>query len=200
MTRAFCFLDLETTGLNLQTAQILEVACILTDFHGLNEFGNVHSYVHYEDVTFDPFIVNMHTENGLWDAMNNWMLNGEKGNARPLPQISYVDTLLADWIGNLKAVYNLDHIEMAGSTIGQFDMQLCNRDFPHFMKHLHHRVFDVRSLKTLAEMTHNDVPEIIVEPKHRAMSDCQSELKYARQFLRPMWETSSYAEHVEKIL
>jgi oligoribonuclease (3'-5' exoribonuclease) len=145
----------------------------------------------------------MHDENHLWDDIGNWMTDGGQLNAdqeKQLPSIFAVDTLLTDWISNLKAVYDIDHVEMAGSAVGQFDMQLCNRDFPLFMKQLHHRVFDVRSLKTMAEMTGQDIPDILVEPKHRAMSDCQSELRYARQFLRPFFDTSAYAEHVEKTL
>lgn len=202
MTRGFCWVDLETTGLDTNTDDVLEMACILTDF-ALNELSNFHSYVGYSDGPIDEFVVNMHIENGLWDDLRNYKFRDDQDPERltnPLPTSFEVDVLFNEWIGNCKSVWNLDHVEFAGSAIGQFDIQFIRRQFPLFTAQMHHRVFDCRTLKTLAEMTNMDIPDTPVLPKHRARSDAQSELKYARQFLFPLFDTQAYAEHVAKTM
>jgi oligoribonuclease len=202
MTRGFCFTDLETTGLDIDDDDILEVACIFTTFQ-LDELSSFHSYVDHPAIrtNIDPVVRQMHEDNGLFRQMREYQFRDENDPGiltNSLPSARVVDVQLYSWLSNLMSVYAIDHVEMAGAGIGQFDLQFCRRDFPQFSKLLHYRVFDVRSLKTIAEIIDANIPEILFEPKHRAMPDCKTELTYARNFTQPILDTQKFAETIAK--
>ena len=191
-TRAFCWIDLETTGLDLDKDEVLEVGLIYTDFN-LQVLGSYHCLLRFEtDVNqWDAFVVNMHEGTGLLQ---------ELATLETLSEFN-ADIEMFQWLANLKAIYNHESIIMAGSSVGQFDRQFVRRCFPQFYKQLHYRVFDVTSLKILSEMCRMPMEDLKQhQPEHRAMNDVQNSIAYARQFFNPFIETATQAEHVEKVL
>ena len=194
--RGFCWVDIETTGLDKKKDEILEIACIFTDFK-LQHLSDIHTYVLWsgDKETVNPFVFNMHKETGLWDRLE------AVTNAEGLSSPFTVDTLLADWISNLKDVYGLDQIMIAGSSVGQFDAVFIERDFPMFYKQLHYRVFDVTSIKLLAEMCGSPISEEKPYlPEHVARNDVKNSLHVARTFFNPFVETTAMAEHTLKVM
>lgn len=190
--KGFLWIDLETTGLNKKTDQILEVACIFTDYK-LQHLSSFHSYMQWDNEMdkVDQFVKDMHTVTGLWDKLEQ----------APSAPTHIVDSAIYDWLHNLCDIYNIQMLFMAGSSVGQFDMSFFERDFPLARKLLHYRVFDVTSLKILAEMCgHIMDEEKKFQPEHVAMNDVQNSLAYARQFFNPFTELATYASHVGKTM
>ena len=68
--KKLAWIDLETTGLNPYKDSILEVVCALANFDDPFNIEVVHRSVvwYHPDIVknLDPFIVNMHTKNGLF--------------------------------------------------------------------------------------------------------------------------------------
>lgn len=192
-TRGFCWIDIETTGLDKKLDRILEVACIFTDFK-LQHLSSIHVMFHF-DATFrmEPFVENMHRETGLWEKLTN--------PETELRTLTEGDNLLTDWIVNLKDVYGLKDIIVAGSGVGQFDCQFIGRDFPMFAGELSYRCFDTRTLHLLSDMCGSlIVDEKPFKPEHVAMNDVQNSLAYARLYFNPFVETSAAASHLSKTL
>lgn len=191
-TRGFVWLDLETTGLDKKKDHVLEVAAIFTDFK-LQHLSDYHTLIKsdMDRAQVDSFVLNMHNETGLWNRLDSF----------PWPNIHEVDNMLTDWIRNLKSIYDLSVVKLAGSSVGQFDMQFVERDFPTFRKELHYRVFDVSTLKELNDMCGGYIKEEKrYLPEHVAMNDVKNSLDYGRQFFSPFVDTSAYAEHTLKVL
>lgn len=160
--------DLETTGLEPETDQILEIALILTDTD-LVEVGRWQSVVRPErPLTMDPYVAAMHAENGLLVDVNDFkgsLYIVEQNALRFLegPRMKSQDALL-----------------LAGSTI-EFDRSFIRAQMPALYKVLHYRSFDVSTLKAAARMWIGELPEE-GESKHRAMPDAEGSLELARTF------------------
>jgi len=156
----YVWLDLETSGLNPQTCQILEVYAEVTDAEckpvGVPSFHRVLKLT-TDPANWDPFVQNMHQKNGLLEEAKH----------------STFTTLSEDWqhwVANQLFSNGVYTQYFAGNTV-HFDRK--------FMEHadilnsngMSHRHMDVSSLRILFDIL--GVPAPIKKEAHRAKDDVQ---------------------------
>lgn len=159
----YVFLDLETTGLDPNLSDILEVGIVVYDknFNKLGVFNEVAHYRHPDknpSTWVDLFVINMHTKNGLWDECD--------ASQRSLRQVEH------DAIEFLKAG-GWENQPLAGSTIN-FDRSFLRTHMLKLHDCFHYRNIDVSSFKNVWKMY--DMPELQANKKgeaHRAVPDCE---------------------------
>jgi oligoribonuclease len=154
------WLDLETTGLNPEDDLILEVGMVATNdrFERFEDLGDFHMVIQPSglDVTrLNKYVVEMHSKNGLFTdiaAERGYPLSSAQKSVE-----SWLRTVRNRWL-------NTDGIDesvntkllMAGSSVGQFDRQFFERDFPGAMEFFDYRVIDVSSVKEVVRRVYGD--------------------------------------------
>lgn len=165
------WLDLETTGLDPAVDSVLEVAVCRAP---LNDPFNV-EFVLSETIWFhpelvkkqDPYIVNMHTQNGLFAAC------ADEERAKDLFEVE--DVLLKAF--PLVLVKD-DMPKLAGSSI-HFDHSFIKIHMPRFAKRLSHRHYDVSALKLECES--QGMPRFRKAEAHRALDDIHESIAHAKE-------------------
>lgn len=159
----YVFVDLETTGLDPNLSDILEVGIVVYDknFNKLGVFSEVAHYRHPDknpSTWIDPFVVQMHTKNGLWDECD-----ASQHSLRQV-ELDAIEFLKAGgWVRQ----------PLAGSTIN-FDRSFLQRHMLKLHDTFHYRNIDVSSFKNVWKMY--DMPELRANEKkeaHRAIPDCE---------------------------
>lgn len=151
--------DLETTGLNEKEDDILEVAISIADFHDPFKALPLYHKVLYlpEDCqdTLDPFIINMHTKNGL-------LVECAKSRA-------LIEQVEEELLQIIPEASNKDERPiLAGSTIS-FDHGFIRQHMPRVAKRLSHRHYDVSTLKLFCQSL--GMPKFVKGEAHRAKDD-----------------------------
>lgn len=168
------WLDLETTGSELEHNYIIEIGAAITDMN-LNVLDARDYVIGYDIVheNISPVVEEMHTKNGLWrDVANSKTRIGEADNE------------LAEWIRK----YNKsNHMAFAGSGVMHFDRKFIKRDLPLLDARLTHWAIDVgvmrRTFKYLLGI--DEWPED--NKTHRAIDDVYfhiEEMKFALDKMR----------------
>lgn len=166
-------IDMETTGLNLGTCSILEIAVILLD-DDLNEIDRYENIIWVEDEilsNMNEFCTKTHTETGLVSDVK------EKGV--PLYQVK--QELLEFFIKH--GLNDPDtNPPMLGSSVC-FDRTLFQRDFSSLNAMISYRNIDVSSI---TELVKRWCPSKEFEGEalgdHRAMSDILRSISLARHY------------------
>lgn len=135
-TKNLLWMDLEMTGLDDQTDQILEVAAVVTDIE-------LQAKEEFHRIVFQP--------KEVLDGMNDWCkkTHGASGltaacaTGTPLTQ---VESELLDFIK--RHFRSNERIVIAGNSIGN-DRRFIDRYMPAFAKKLHYRMIDVSSYKEI---------------------------------------------------
>lgn len=170
------WIDLETTGLSPENDRILEVALAFAPLH--DPFNVEHVY---RDVAFfpphpdrcprdqptyglvaskawgelDPFIVEMHTKNGLFNECST--------------SVKWTPELESDLLDLIPHVEDKnERVVLAGSSI-HFDHAFLNVHMPTLAKRLSHRHYDVSALKLFCES--QGMPRFKKGEAHRAKDD-----------------------------
>jgi oligoribonuclease len=168
------WLDMETTGLNFEQDIPLEVGIILMEENGMVEIARKSWLCTCINFIWEPnneFVHKMHTDNGLLEEMH----------AHPFVYGSYyeIDNEICEWILHdaLK-----DHpgyqLHPAGSSV-HFDVRFAERRFPKFYSLLHHRHFDVSSIKMLSMLNGNEYDKGPDDP-HRALADLDNDINWLK--------------------
>lgn len=140
------WIDIETPGVPYQQYP-LEIAAIITDpnlnyannqvFHGYSRLPSS-----YDKTRIPNVVQQMHTDNGLWDALNsapNAPVFGSSYYYQPgslYASSGYLDHALAIWIveffGNNPSEWNWDTtlVRLAGSGVSHFDSRVLHQYFP----------------------------------------------------------------------
>ena len=170
------WVDLEATGLSVETDSVLEIALVITDFD-LEVIETFESCIHF-DVDqhrdkIDPVVLDMHTNNNLWNDCKRSMYG-----------VLSVDLKLGNILQNLDAI-EYGNLRLAGNSV-HFDRLFLRKYFPIVERAFMHRHIDV---STLNELTKNWAPDLYHRPKgnHRAMADIMSSIDTLREYKKALF-------------
>jgi oligoribonuclease len=131
------WLDLETTGLDEKSCSILEAAVCMAEFTDpftvLSRYQRVLYFFPDKVSSFDPYVVEMHTKNGLFKECANSYYNVasvEQELLQIIPDIADKD----------------EKTTLAGSSV-HFDHKFIATYMPVLNRRLSHRHYDVSALK-----------------------------------------------------
>lgn len=181
MKHHFLWLDLETTGLDPRKDLILEWAAVLANdgidgdmstVHHAHSVIQPHTTIEELHDKMDPFMLDMHTRNGLLREIEN--RTGHTLAEAEAALIAMASPLLT---GPRSVV-------LAGSTVA-FDRGFLMEHMPRLAELLSHRCFDVSTLK-MAERAWADLPFKKAEA-HRALPDVIESLIHAREIRERRW-------------
>jgi len=173
--------DVETTGLDAHKDALLEIACILLDEQYreidakqfvIRHSGRRRSFLMEHT---DPYVLAMHTANGLWND-----IDGERAVERKL-----VDGILAGWLlGNTEEG---EQVRMIGNSL-RLDLNFVEHHLPLTYECLSYRSMDVSAIEHFLT-TNFEVEKFLgtgQPSNHRAMDDantCLAQLLHYREAL-----------------
>lgn len=166
------WLDLETTGLDPDADMVLEVALVITD-DNLTHLGVEYQAVVKQDMDavmarMDDYVRDMHTRNGL-------LAEVPKGED-PLQVAADINAIC-----NRNRLYKYQDrfpALLAGASV-HFDRSFIKRFAPDVHRQLHHRHFDVSTLRHAFGMARRRMPWPNND-NHRAMGDVRDSIDQAR--------------------
>lgn len=180
------WLDLETTGLDPEYEVILEVSLSKAEF--LDPFNAKHAY---HAVTFlplnairilDPFVLDMHTKNGL--------LTECQASTKTMHEVEQDLLSLVPWFDDDKEERPI----LAGSCIN-FDHQFIAKHWPELNKRFSYREYDVTALKLFCRS--QGMPKIPKGEAHRAQADVEESITHAKlckEWLATGWQHCQFKQ------
>lgn len=172
------WVDLEMTGLDLDTCHIIEMACLITDqeLNVVAEGPNI--IIHQPDEILDKmndWCIQHHTASGLVDAV--------KASKITLQQAEY------EMLSFVREYTYPKLCPLAGNSI-HVDKTFLVKYMPQFMDHLHYRIVDVSTVKELCRRWYREEYEAGNQKKgsHRAMGDIKESLEELRYYRRTIFK------------
>ena len=176
-------IDIETTGLDPVTCQIVEVGAIFDDLNNikpLDQLSTFHRFIKYNMYAGQPYALSMHPATFLKIAKHE---EGDKDFIYP----SALGKELAEWIAQYDSEYKTG-INAAGKNFASFDRVFLEA-LPHFKEHVHfrHRSIDPAILfyqredeKLPGTETCCDRAGIPRDVAHTAIADCLQVIQLVR--------------------
>lgn len=130
--------DIETTGLNQDTDQILQIASVLTNIDLSVRFVFPETTIHHPDETLskmDTWCKEQHTRSGLVTKVQHSQTS-----------LSEAENALLHFLNHHVAVS--DVIYIAGNSV-HFDKRFIDKYMPRLSSRLRHRILDVSSLSLM---------------------------------------------------
>ncbi len=169
--RKILWLDLETTGLDPDTDQILEVSVVITD-NQIDELGEFSAVVGHSPTVLE--------------GMNEWCKEQHfrSGLTKEVLQSDITLTQAEDAIIRLiKACSTEDRIILAGSSV-HFDKGFLKKHMPRLHRLLNYRIIDVSTFKETLAIVFNYYLQTSPDAKHRAREDIRGSIQEFRQYLK----------------
>lgn len=174
------WLDLETTGSDVEHDSIIEIGCILTTT-GLDALGEF-SFTLTPDpeglgrMMMNPVVRGMHEGNGLLAEI----LTAEH-DRKP----HHAAKALLAWLADLGAQEG--RTVLAGSGVGHFDRKFIDRYMPQVSRFLRYWCIDIGVVRRAHEMWAGTAVSTANDGKtHRALDDARCHLAEAQAF-RSLW-------------
>lgn len=169
------WIDIETTGLEPTTCNILEVAIVVTDYklNIIAESPNVYIKAGKETLNnMDSWCRTAHTESGLIDSVIKDGID-----------IADAENILLDFI---RMYIGSNQTPMCGSSV-HFDRAFIAQHMPKLEKYFHYRNIDVSTVKELCRIWSVNL-EYSKENKHRALSDIQESIEELKLYRAHLWD------------
>ncbi len=166
----FCFIDLETSGLNPLVDKILEVGCIITN-DKLEEIETYSAVPHQEiaSLQMDSWCFETHTASGLLEEV-------AKSTIR-------LDEIEKDLDKIMRRHFPVSRAALCGNSIN-FDKRFIETYMPIVARRLHYRVIDVSSFMLGVSMYHGiTIPKTREVTVHRVMPDLRDSIYYLKTYL-----------------
>ena len=165
---AWCWLDLEMTGLDPAADRILEAALIVTG----RDFGEV--LTEWETAVVQP--------PELLAGMNEWCqrTHAASGLLDRVPGGITEEALDARLAASVEAYWGEVPVILCGNSIGQ-DRKFVDRYLPRFAAKLHYRMLDVSSFKVLVQELYGK--KFAKRNTHRALDDIRESIGELRYYL-----------------
>jgi oligoribonuclease len=172
------WLDLETSGSDVDKDCIIEVGCVLTTWD-LEEMGEFQSLVAPTPeglgrMMMNDVVRNMHEKNGLLQELL------DTGAAKLAP-IHKVTSFLLEWL----KVHGIPEksLILAGAGVGHFDKRFIDKYMPQLSNYMKYWVIDISVARRAYELwTGKRILEEEEDKAHRALDDVRYCLKEARAF------------------
>jgi len=157
------WIDLEMTGLDVETCAIVEIAAVITG-DDLKPLAQYEAAIHQPEgvlAGMNDFVRNMHTSSGLLERVRASTISvGQAERA--------ICDLVAQHAKPREAV-------MAGNSI-HVDRRFIAKYMPTLDGFMHYRQVDVSSLKVLAAAWYPTLPKFEKKKEHTALSDIKESL------------------------
>lgn len=169
------WIDLEMTGLDPDTDQIIEIATLITDSE-LNELATGPEFAIQTPLAklaaMDDWNRTHHAASGLWQRALASTVTLAAAEAATI-------AFLRNWVAPGVS-------PICGNSIGQ-DRRFLARGMPELERYFHYRNLDVSTIKELAKRWAPDVAAgLVKQGAHLALSDIResvAELRYYRKFM-----------------
>lgn len=201
-TRAYVWLDLEMTGLNLETDIILEIACIITDPFLRPLKCTLGSLADNKTRGEPKLHVVINQSRVVMDGMNAWCIEHHRDSgltadclASGVTHKQAYDQLLTfiqHWCPDPGSAC------LAGNSV-HVDRQFICKYMPLVTDHLHHRIVDVSTIK---ELCRHWYPQSFLKApskklSHRALDDIWESIKELEYYRSHIFQSNSARAPVE---
>lgn len=176
----FCFLDLETTGLDPVQCKILEVAAIVTnrDLCPLSHFSSVvRPLGDTVQMLMPPNLIKMHRDSGLLQEI------AQKSEEYAAIGLEDVQKALVEFLRQYPSMI------LAGFSV-HFDKEFLRFHMPVVLGLFGYKIMDVSAIKIAARLWRPDVPESHPDQvsKHRALDDCREAIRSLQHYGRHLFQ------------
>ncbi|RTL05877.1 oligoribonuclease [Candidatus Dependentiae bacterium] len=166
-THNLFWLDLEMTGLNIETDHIVEVAALVTDPTATKELSPLFHAIPFQKdhvlSLMDRWVKEQHTKTGLVDLVQKSTIS-----------LQEIDTQLALFASKYGPK---NSFILAGNSIWQ-DRLFVQKYLPLTYAYLHYRMIDVSAIKQMVRAWYQDNPQAFFTKKeaHRACDDIRESI------------------------
>lgn len=183
------WLDLETTSLDPEAGEILEIGIVLTDL-ALNEIAESSWLVRPKQLdmlTIHPTVREMHTKNGLFEEVLALPLYDPGMDYEGYTDIVARDKHIGDWLRAEIPRLQRGDLALGGSGVSHFDVRWLKRHLPGTAAMFYRSTFDVGVIRRFVDDVANcpelRPPAVTRDLNHRALDDARNHLAEARHYV-----------------